>query len=373
MAIRAAKLGITIWDDKLRGFGVRCLASGTKTFIVLIASGGRQSIGRYPLMKLSTAREEATRILSEKNLGKVRPKYHAYDDARDAFIADCETRLAPLTVKLYKRHLTQHFPFGRTSVGDITPRQIMDKLKKLDNRPSEKEHAARIGRTFFKWSADEEIIDRSPMEKVKRPPTQPSRERVLSEEELTAVYTTALKATSGFHRLVLLITHTGGRRTETTRLEWPYIASDTLTFRAETRKARKKDKRDHTIPIGPRTAVFLRTFPKLDGCPYVFPASREHIKGKPTTVMTGYSAAKREFDKECGVTGWTLHDLRRTMVTVMCEKLDVLPHIADWLIAHVSHQPSGAAPIYNRAIYMRQAREAVEKWEAHLASLVISS
>lgn len=208
------------------------------------------------------------------------------------------------------------------------------------------------------------------MEKVKPPEPQPSRERVLSEKELTAVYKTALKATSGFHRLVLLITHTGGRRTETTRLEWPYIGSDTLTFRAETRKARKKDRRDHTIPIGPRTQALLKTFPKIESCHYVFPASREHVKGKPTTVMTGYSDAKRSFDEECSVTGWTLHDLRRTMVTVMCERLDVLPHIADWLIAHKGNQPSGAAPIYNRAIYMRQAREAVEKWEEYLAGLV---
>ena len=199
------------------------------------------------------------------------------------------------------------------------------------------------------------------MEQVKRPPTQPSRERVLSEDELKAVYKTALKATSGFHRLVLLIIHTGGRRGEVTGLTWPYIARDTLTFAADTRKARKQEKRDHTIPIGPRTRALLDTFPKLHEL-YVFPASREHIKGKATTVMTGYSEAKRDFDAECGVKGWTLHDLRRTMVTVMCERLDVLPHVADWLIAHVSSQPSGAARIYNRAVLMRQGREAVEKW-----------
>jgi hypothetical protein len=42
------------------------------------------------------------------------------------------------------------------------------------------------------------------METLPTPPTGKSRDRVLSVDELRAVYTTALKATTGFHRLVLL-------------------------------------------------------------------------------------------------------------------------------------------------------------------------
>jgi hypothetical protein len=106
--------------------------SGSKTFCVLIGKGRRQTIGRYgarpPDITLADAREAARRILAEKTLGKVRPTHTAFDDARDAFLKDCETRLRPITVRLYRRYLTSHFPYGRKSVGDIEPREIVRRL-----------------------------------------------------------------------------------------------------------------------------------------------------------------------------------------------------------------------------------------------------
>jgi hypothetical protein len=115
-AIKAAKPPatgtVTLWDGSLKGFGVRVSRGGAKTFIVLIASGRRQRIGRYGPggLTLSEARTEARRILAEKTLGKVRPKFTAFEDARDAFLKDCEQRLRPISVRLYRRHLSQHFP-----------------------------------------------------------------------------------------------------------------------------------------------------------------------------------------------------------------------------------------------------------------------
>ena len=84
--------------------------------------------------------------------------------------------------------------------------------------------------------------------------------------------------------------------------------------------------------------------------------------------MTGYSAAKHAFDKECGVSGWTLHDLRRTFSTYLAD-LDVLPHIVERLLNHVSGEISEVAAIYNRSRYARPMREAIEKWEGYLAAL----
>jgi integrase len=356
-----------VWDSTVRGFGVRLSAtSGAKTFCVLIGKGRRQTIGKYGPngLTLAEARAEARRILAEKTRGKVRPTHTAFEDARDEFLKDGENRLRPITIRLYRRHLTIHFPFGRTGVGDITPRQIVRQLNLLNNRPSEKEHAARIGRTFFKWCVGQHIIDRSPMETIPPAPTAKSRDRVLTLDELRAVYTTALRATTGFYRLVLLLIYTGCRRGETTRLQWPYIGQDTITIPGE----ETKNKRAHAFPIGPATQAIVARFPRVDGSPYVFPASREHVKGKPTTVMTGYSAAKRAFDKECGVTGWTLHDLRRTFSTHLAD-LDVLPHIVERLRNHVSGEVSEVAAIYNRSRYARPMREAIEKWEEYLANL----
>ena len=371
MAIRAAKptaASFTLWDSTFKNFGCRVYPGGAKTFIVLIGPGRRQSIGRYPLISLADARIEARRILAEKTLGKVRPTYSAFEDARDAFLKDCESRLRPITVRLYRRHLATHFPFGRKSVGDITPREIVRQLNTLNDRPSEKEHAHRIGRTFFAWCVSQQMLDRSPMETVAKPPVGASRERVLSEEELRAVYGAARSARTGFHRLVCLLIHTGCRRGELTALKWAYIAPDAITLPAEI----TKNKRSHTFPVGPDTQALLAAYPRIEGNPYVFPSSREHVRGKPSTLMTGYSTAKRAFDEECGVTGWTLHDLRRTYSTGLAS-LDVAPHIIERLINHSTGVISGVAATYNRFQYAKDCRLAVEKWEAHLASLLSAS
>ena len=50
--------------------GIRLSQGGSKTFIVMIGSGKRFTIGRYPAVSLAEARTEAKRILAEKQLGK---------------------------------------------------------------------------------------------------------------------------------------------------------------------------------------------------------------------------------------------------------------------------------------------------------------
>src|SRR5260370_36631728 len=63
----------TLWDGSLKHFGVRISKGGAKSFIVLLGSGRRQAIGRYPALSLAKAREKAKIILAERALGKHGP------------------------------------------------------------------------------------------------------------------------------------------------------------------------------------------------------------------------------------------------------------------------------------------------------------
>src|SRR3546814_5102379 len=104
---------VTYWDKTQKGLGLRLSAGGARTFIVLIGSGRRQKLGRYPLLSLADARTEAKRLLAEKALGKVRPLHHAFDDAKELYLAECRQKNRPRTVEGYKRLLERHFHFGR--------------------------------------------------------------------------------------------------------------------------------------------------------------------------------------------------------------------------------------------------------------------
>ena len=66
---------------------------------------------------------------------------------------------------------------------------------------------------------------------------------------------------------------------------------------------------------------------------------------------------------------WTLHDLRRSMVTVMNERLGIAPHVVEAVVNHVSGPAKrGVAGVYNRAIYLDDRRRALEAWADFVVS-----
>jgi hypothetical protein len=71
--LKAPATGQTeVWDGRIPGFGVRVTPKGTKSFILLYRSGGRQrrlTIGRYPALTLSDARRKAQGALRDAALG----------------------------------------------------------------------------------------------------------------------------------------------------------------------------------------------------------------------------------------------------------------------------------------------------------------
>lgn len=357
---------VTYWDTTQKGLGFRLSAGGARTFIVLIDSGRRQKLGRYPLLSLADARTEAKRLLAEKALGKVRPLHRAFDDAKDLYLAECRQKNRPRTVEGYKRLLERHFPFGRRSVGDITPRDIQKELGKLAATPGQRHHAFTAGRAFFRWCVGQHLIERSPMEHVRVPLVGTPRERVLSTDELKAVYGTALAGTTPFHRIVALLILTGQRRGEIAALQWAWIGEDTITLPS----THTKNRREHTFPICQAAKDVLKSVPRLKDNPYVFPAARDKVKGKPATIFNGWGKPKAAFDTECGVSGWTLHDLRRTFSSGMAA-LGIQQVVVEKLLNHVSGgTQSPIAQVYNRYSYMEEMREAVKLWETQLARLL---
>ena len=76
-----------------------------------------------------------------------------------------------------------------------------------------------------------------------------------------------------------------------------------------------------------------------------------------------------QLDARCGVTGWRLHDLRRTVATGMAD-IGVQPHIIEAVLNHVSGHKGGVAGIYNRANYAAEKAAALARWDEHVSALV---
>jgi len=354
----------TYWDTRIRGLGLRVSQGGARTFIVLIESGRRRTIGRYPTISLSDARSEAQRILAEKILGKSDPTASTFDDALRLFLAHCEQRNRPRTVKDYKRLLTRHFPFGKKRLTDIRTHDITKYVDPLP--PSEGFHALTAIKVFFRWAQRRNLVDVSPCDRL-QPATRPTpRERVLADDEVREILYRAGEEGFPFGHILFLLILTGQRRGEVGQFRWEWIDQERRTI--TTPATVTKNRRTHTFPYGQGVADVLNSTPRQGD--YLFPAAREHVRNIPTSVFNGWAKCKAQFDRRCPIAPWTLHDCRRTFSSGMAA-LGVSQTVVEKLLNHVSGGTlSPIAQVYNRHSYMDEMRAALGAWEAKLASLV---
>ena len=118
--------------------------------------------------------------------------------------------------------------------------------------------------------------------------------------------------------------------------------------------------RPHIVHLSDRAIAVLGKAKKQGK--FVFSAAGSH-------PFQGFSNAKRELDAISGVTGWRLHDLRRTCVSGMAG-LGVAPHVADKILNHQSGTISGVAAVYQRHQFLSERKDAIEKWGAHIAHIL---
>jgi integrase len=161
---------------------------------------------------------------------------------------------------------------------------------------------------------------------------------------------------------VALLVQTGQRRGEIARLEWDWINGNTITFPAHV----TKNGREHVLPIDPEARAIINSCIRWNEHAYLFPAARK--RKDTTTVFNGWSKAKAAFDKECGVTGWTLHDLRRTFATNL-QRLGVRLEVTESLLNHVSGSRRGIVAVYQTYRFLPEMREAILTYERWLTTL----
>lgn len=366
VTIRALPLPLkgqkTHWDDALRGFGCRVSIAGTRSFVV---QHGRNrqltTIGRYPVVTLSQARQRAKEIMAERVLGKSRaPTHMPFGDAVEQFLAASDVRAS--TLKEYKRILNKHFmprlrlePIERITTFDLT--RIVDKMS---DTPAEAHHAFAIVKALFNWTVSRRVIQFSPLSGVRPPKSNPSRERVLTDDELRIVYSKALACTSTMGWVVRLLVLTGQRRGEIGGLRRSYIdlEAKTITWPGEM----VKNGRTHTLPYGPMTAAIIAEVPGDDDVFFL-------ARGSDDKPYCGWSKPGLNFIQSCGIAPWTLHDLRRTFASGM-QRLGVRMEVTEKLLNHVSGSFHGIVAVYQRHSYLSEMREAQERWEKHVAALL---
>jgi integrase len=119
---------------------------------------------------------------------------------------------------------------------------------------------------------------------------------------------------------------------------------------------RTKNSRPHIIPLSPPAIAILKSIDR---------------DGKDVfTKRNNWQIDKDRLDEKCGVTDWVLHDLRRTGSTGMGEQLSIPPHVVEAVLNHVSGSKAGVAGVYNKATYLKEKREALNKYADYILAIV---
>jgi integrase len=369
---------LTYWDDG-SPLGVRVSQGGAKSFVVLLGSGQRHTIGRYPTIKLADARDEAKRVLAEHTLGRHRPPSIRFAEALDLFVeTHCKQHNKPSTATETERLLRKHFlpRLRQLDLAEISKRdvsQILDKL--LPTQKANGQFAAI--RAFFRWAVRRGLILHSPCEGMQLPSKPHARDRVLDDTELVSVWRAAEQYGHPFGTIVHLLILTGQRRGEIAALEWDWIGAETITLPA----AITKNGLQHTFPIGNLARGVIESVPRLHE-KLLFPARGKDgpfsgwskTKAALDTHIATDEVGEVPVDEDTGqpllaLSPWTLHDLRRTFATNLAA-LGTPIHVTEKILNHVSGTVSGVAAVYNRHAYMDEMRAAIDAWESKLTRLL---
>lgn len=359
-------------DGKLPGFGVRVSSSGAKMFYLSYRVYGRSRrlmIGRYPYVSLADARAKAHEALSalEKNTDPQGQKTNdaGFTTTVGTFVeTHCKRHNRPATATETERLLRTVFvprwherPLETIKRGDVVA--VLDALVLADT-PSAANHAFAAIRKFFNWCVARGRLEVSPCYGLGLPAKASSRDRVLTDHELSTLWRAAGTMGYPFGTIFQLLALTGQRRGEVLGMAWREL--DLKQGLWTMPGSRTKNGEAHLVPLTPAVVEILKLVPRKSP-DLVFPA-----RGMPDTPFVGTSTGKRELDATADLHDWTLHDLRRTAATGMA-RLGVFPHVVERILNHVSGSFGGVAGVYNRFQYVEEMRAALTLWADHIARL----
>ena len=400
--LKSTKTG-EFWDTAVPGLVVRMGARKKTFFAARRRPGAAQptwhKVGEFPDKSIADARRSARAAIGALAAGDDPGETPGIEtEAQTTFGAVAEQfmtwhrdtpgkdgrprRTAGDTAAYIRRELLP--VWGERPISAITRRNVVAVVQAVmdrggaraapgSHRRSGGPYAARsslaAARLVFGWAHRRELIAADPVaiiDAAELHGAAEARDRVLTDDELRAVWAVAGQTPYPFGPLVRLLLLTGARLREVAEASWSEVApsGDLLTIPT----TRAKTKVAHTIPLSATAAAILRDLPRFEGGDYLF-STRVGGRGQRDSghrPISGFSKFKQKLDARAGIAPYTLHDLRRTVRTGL-STLRVPPHVAEMVIGH---QQQGIAKIYDLNRFDDEKREALQAWERRLLAIV---
>lgn len=338
-------------DGKLKGFGVRILPSGARSFILEKRVDGRvrrMTLGRFGELTCEQARKQALKLIGKIALGtnpiadreRERMRALTLEQVFDDFLR--LRKLKERTRYDYRRFVAVAFKDWqkRPFVG-ITKAAVVERHHKLGTNSGEAyaNHAMRFLRALFNFAIAQyedgfgrALITENPVLRLTQTRAWYHTERrqtVIKVWELDPWYAAIRTLRTDPHYeaetvadyLVFLL-YTGLRRNEAAKLTWQNVdLKDRSICIPDT-----KNRTPHVLPLPDQMVKLLAERESCARNAFVFHGAGRH----------GYLIEpKRQIAKVIAASNvnFTLHDLRRTFITI-AESLDIQPYAIKRLVNH---------------------------------------
>jgi integrase len=346
------------WDETLPGFGLMVTKGGHRSYVYQYRAGGRSRRMTFPItLGLDKARREARKAVGGVAGGgdPLGERRKAAAMGENTLQTICEDYLKREGKRLRSRKIIDNslkrlvYPkLGARQIDGILRSEIVKLLDKIEdkNGPVMADRVLAYVRKVMNWHASRSDDFRSPIVRgmARTKTKERERERVLSDDELRAVWSAAETFAGPFGRYIRFVLLTATRRNEAADMPDTELLGNDWIIPA----ARYKTKLDHVVPLSRAARDLLASIPRIKGVSYFFTTG--------STPIRGFGKFKTAFDEACGVTDWTLHDLRRTARSLM-SRAGVDSDHAERCLGHVI---GGVRGTYDRHAYYDEKKHAFE-------------
>jgi integrase len=254
------------------------------------------------------------------------------------------------------------------SIHSITRRDVLKVLDAAVDRGAEtmaNRCLAHI-RKLFNWAVERGILasTANPVAGLKPPTKEKHRDRILTVDELAAVWRAAGRLGYPFGPAIRLLIATGQRREEVGQLVWSELDLDAALWTMP--PARNKGGRQHVVPLNTLALESLALCPRVGA--HVFTTTGR-------TAVSGWSKCKVILDRIVAeqrgdaLAPWVIHDLRRTVASSLVA-LGVRPDVIEAALGHAHPAGSQLSSTYQRHTYGPEIREALYLWARHVDGLL---
>ena len=353
---------------------MRVRPSAHKTYVLFYRAKNRTrnrklTLGRAEAIQATEARRQARELHGQIAAGKdpaddkLAYRNASLGIAYEAFKKEHLPKVSREHAKGRERIFERHFlpKLGDKVLSEISRAEIKEIVDKIARKHKSAACNAQRGfSAFLSWCVEHGLIEQHVLRGSKLPAQYRPRERILTDDELFAVWTACEGSPRVWRAYFRMLIVTGQRRTEVADMRWDEINLEGLTWTLPAH--RTKNRREHVVPISPLMMSVLREAPGKDG--FVFPAPLNQ-----KLPLRAFGRQTNELRKQAKVSGFRLHDIRRTAASIM-GKIDVAPHVIEAILNHKSGIISGIAAIYNKHKYEREKAIGLRRYGEYVEALI---